>query len=174
MNVQEATRIVDRLQQVVIATQPGPIQEAFSALVVLDGYWIVRRAEQFLAETHHATYKALADQGDDPAHRLTMDVFYTSLHEYAQDKPAEVDPSVEHDIPNWIEGNATAIASANIRLMEAALPSDEIPAHRALIEFHQHIDFAACEDEQNAALQYAWSVIEKRIEVFLAETLDTA
>lgn len=60
-------------------------------------------------------------------------------------------------------------ASANIRIMEAALPTDEIPAHRTLIEFHRHIDFAACEDEQNAVLQRAWSVIEKRIETFLAE-----
>ena len=145
MNYPQAAAIVSALDRAVIATQPGPIQEAFSALVFLDDYWIVRRAQQFLAETHHATYKALADQGDDPVHRLTMDVFYTSLHEYAQDKPAEVDPSVEHDIPNWIEGNAAAIASANIRRMEAALPSDEIPSHRAMIEFHQHNDYAACE-----------------------------
>lgn len=174
MNYEEATSIIHSLGQAVIATQSGPIQQAFSALVFLDGYRIKQRAKQVFAQTNYTTLEALRQAGDDPRHRLTMDVFYESLHEYVQDKPAEVDPSVEHDIPTWIEGNAAAIAAANLRIMEAALPSDEIPAHRALIEFHQHIDFATCEDEQNAALQSTWSAIEKKIEAFLAEALDAA
>jgi len=53
--------------------------------------------------------------------------------------------------------------------MEAALPTDEIPAHRTLIEFHRHIDFAVCEDEQNAVLQRTWSAIETKITALLAE-----
>jgi hypothetical protein len=169
MNYEEAIGIVETMQRAVISTQSSTVLQAFSALVFLDGDWIIRRAEQFLAELHHATFKAIADEGDDPLHRLTMEVFYASLFDYMQDKPAEVEASVEYDIPTWIEANAAAIASANIQIMEAALPADEMPAHRTLIEFHRHIDFAACEDEQNAALQRAWSAIEKRIKAFLVD-----
>lgn len=169
MNYQKATKIVETIRKAVISTQSSPIEQVFNALVFLDGYRIMQRAELFLAETGHEHLKAISMAGDDPLHRLTMDVFYTSLLEYMRDKPAEVEGSVEHDIPTWIEANAAAITSANIQIMEAALPSDEIPSHRTLIEFHRHIDFSACEDEQNATLQRTWSAIEARIEAFLAD-----
>jgi hypothetical protein len=169
MNVQKATRTVETIRKAVISTQSGPIEQVFSALAFLDGHQIMQRAELFLAEIGHEHLHAMHITGDDPLHRLTMETFYTSLLEYAQDKPAEVETSVEHDIPLWIEANAAAIASANIRIMEAALPSAEIPSHRTLIEFHRHIDFAACEDTQNAMLQRTWAAIEMKITALLAE-----
>lgn len=169
MNYQKATRIVETIHKAVISTQASAIEQVFSALVFLDGYRIMQRAELFLAETGHEHLNAMSMAGDDPLHRLTMEVFYACLLEHMQDKPAEVETSVEHDIPLWIEANAAAIASANIRIMEAALPADELPAHRTLIEFHRHIDFAACEDEQNAVLQRTWSAIETKITALLAE-----
>ncbi len=169
MNYQKATRIVETIQNAVISTQSSTIEQVFSALAFLDDYRIMQRAELFLAEIGHTHLKEMSMAGDDPLHRLTMDVFYTSMFEYMQDKPAEVEASVEHDIPTWIEANAAAIASANIRIMEAALPADEIPSHRSLIEFHRHIDFAVCEDEQNAVLQQTWSAIEAKITALLAE-----
>ena len=172
MNHEQAINIAGMLSQAVISTKTETVLQAFSALVFLDGYEIKQRAKQFLAQTDHGHLKAMILAGDDLLHRLTMDVFYSSLLEPMQDKPAEIEASVEHDIPTWIEANAAAIASANIRIMEAALPTDEISLHRTLIEFHRHIDFAACEDEQNAALQRTWSAIEKKIEVFLAESRD--
>jgi hypothetical protein len=169
MNHQKATKIVETIRQAVISTQSSTIEQAFSALVFLDGYRIMQRAELFLAEIGHEHLKMMRMTGDDPLHRLTMEVFYACLLEYVQDKPAEVETSVEHDIPLWIEANAAIIASANIRIMEAALPADEIPAHRTLIEFHRHIDFAACEDEQNTVLQRTWAAIETKITALLAE-----
>lgn len=169
MNYQKATRIVEAIQKTVTSTQSSTIQQVFSALVFLDSHRIMQRAELFLGETGQEHLHAMSITGDDPLHRLTMEVFYASLLEYAQDKPAEVETSVEHDIPTWIEANAAAIASANIRIMEAALPSDEIPSHRTLIEFHRHIDFAACENEQNAVLQRTWAAIEAKIMAFLAD-----
>ena len=169
MNYQKATKIVEAIRKAVISTQSDPIEQVFSALAFLDGHLIMQRAELLLAETSHEHLHAMSIAGDDPLHRLTMEVFYTSMLEYAQDKPAEVETSVEHDIPTWIEANAAAIASANIQIMEAALPTNELPAHRALIEFHRHIDFAACEDAQNAVLQQTWSAIEAKIMALLAE-----
>ena len=168
MNYEEATDRVKNIQRAVISTKSDTVLQVFSALVFLDGYWIKQRAKLFLAQTTHAHLKAMRQAGDDPHHRLTMEVFYASLQEYLQDKSGEVETSVEHDIPTWIEANAAAIASANIRIMEAALPDEETSLHRTLIEFHRHIDFAACEDEQNAVLQRTWSAIEAKIEAFLA------
>jgi hypothetical protein len=172
MNYEKATKVVATIQKAVISTQSGLIEQVFSALVFLDGHQIMQRAQLFLAETSHEHLKMMTMADDDPLHRLTMDVFYSSLLEPMQDKPAEVEASVEHDIPTWIEANAAAIASANIRIMEDALPTEEISLHRTLIEFHRHIDFAACEDEQNAALQHTWSAIEKKIEAFVADNRD--
>jgi len=169
MNDQEATRIVANLKNAVIATHPGPIRQAFSALAALDADRVTQRAAQVLADIDHTVLTTLRQAGDDPQQRLTMEVFDASLLEYLQDKPAEVESSVVHDIPTWIEANAAAVAAANIKIMEAALPAEEpSQAHRTLIEFHQHIDFAAFENEQNAALQRAWSTIEAQIEDFLA------
>ena len=169
MNYEKATQVIATIESAVISTQSGPIEQVFSALVFLDGHRVMQCAERFLAEIGHTHLRAMSRAGDDLRHRLTMEVFYASMFEVMQDKPAEIEASVEHDVPLWIEANAAAIASANILIMEAALPTDEIPAHRTLIEFHRHIDFAVCEDEQNAVLQRTWSAIETKITALLAE-----
>ena len=170
MNDAEAAAVIENLQRAVIATHPGPIRRAFSALVARDIRDIRHRAEQDLARIDRAVLDALRQADDDPQHRLTLDVFHASVLEPLQDKPAAVEPAVVHDIETWIEANATAVASANLRIMEAALPDEAPPqAHRSLIEFHQHIDFAACEAEQQAALQRIWSAIEARIAALLAD-----
>jgi hypothetical protein len=77
MNYQKATRIVETICTAVISTQSSPIEQVFSALVFLDGHQIMQRAELFLAETGHEHLNAMSMAGDDPLHRLTMDVFYT-------------------------------------------------------------------------------------------------
>jgi hypothetical protein len=82
MNYEEATDRVKNIQKAVISTKSDTVLQVFSALVFLDGYWIKQRAKLFLAQTTHAHLKAMRQAGDDPHHRLTMEVFYASLQEY--------------------------------------------------------------------------------------------
>lgn len=169
MNYEEATDRVKNIQRAVISTKSDTILQTFSALVFLDAHQVTQRATQVLAALQPATLIALCQSGDDLQHRLTMEVFDASLLAVLQAKPADVEPGVADDIETWIEANAAAVASANLKAMEVALPDEDPPqAHRTLIEFHHHIDFAACEQEQNAVLQRAWSAIEAKIEAFLA------
>ncbi len=79
MNYQKATGIVKTIQRAVISTESSTIEQVFSALVFLDGYWIAKRAELFLAETGHEHFNAMSMAGDDPLQRLTMDVFYLAF-----------------------------------------------------------------------------------------------
>lgn len=168
MTLTQAKSIVNALPRAVLSTQPGPIRQAFSALVVLDAHHITQSAAQMLNDLLPATLIALCPDRDYQAHWLTMEVFNTSLLTFLQDKPANVESSVVDDIPSWIEANAAAVASANLHCLEAALPDeDAAQAHRSLIELHHHIDFVACEQEQNATLQSTWSAIAQKIDAYL-------
>jgi hypothetical protein len=175
MNDKEATSIIETLQKAVISTKSSTVRQAFSALVFLDAHQVTQHATQVLAALQPATLIALCQSGDDLQHRLMMEVFDASLLAVLQAKPADVEPGVADDIETWIEANAAAVASANLKTMEVALPDEDPPqAHRTLIEFHHHIDFAACEKEQNDALQRAWSAIAAQIEEYLANIPEVA
>ena len=95
-----------------------------------------------------------------------MDVFYASMLAYLTANTDDIDESVEHDVPSWIEANAPALATTNLKRMEAALP-DEPNMHRALVAFHQLVDMEAFEAQQNRLLQDAWADIEADIRVRL-------
>jgi hypothetical protein len=168
MTYDQATAVAADIGRAVLSPQPRTVREAFDALAFLDGYRIAQRARSIL---DGAVSDALADAGSDGAdrlHRARMDVFYGSVFEYLEEKTADIEPSVEHDVPTWIEANALAVASANLKIMEAALPAHERDAHRTLIEFHGRIDFGACEAEQNRVLQAVWEDLDAAIRARLA------
>ncbi|NCA73113.1 MAG: hypothetical protein EOM91_24290 [Sphingobacteriia bacterium] len=168
MSEREAIAIVGELGEIVRSPRAERIMAGFSALAALDAYWIERRANTVIAGLD----PDLLDDGGMGAagllHRATMDTFRASLFECVEDKCPDIEPSVEHDIPTWIEANAPFVISANIRIMEAALPADDPQAHRSLIEFHQLVDLDACEAEQARVLLEVWSDIEAKIRARLA------
>jgi hypothetical protein len=166
MDYQHASGIVDDLRDAVTSMDPERIRELFSALVILDGYRITQLAEQAMTDIDRDDLSAMCVNEVDPLHRLSMTVFYESMLAHLEEKSAEVETSVEHDVASWIDGNAAMAASANISIMEAALPVEDV--HRSLIEFHHQIDFAACENEQTWILQRTWANIETRIKALLA------
>jgi ATP-dependent helicase YprA (DUF1998 family) len=168
MSEPEAIAIVGELGEIVRSSSAERIVAAFGALAALDAYWIERRAGTII----DGLDPELLDDGGMGAagllHRATMDTFRASLFECLEDKCPDIEPSVEHDIPTWIEANAPLVTSANIRIMEAALPADDPQAHRTLIEFHRLVDLDACEAEQERVLLEVWSDIETDIRARLA------
>lgn len=168
MSEREAIAIVGELGEVVRSPRAERIMSALSALAALDAYWIDRRACTVI----DGLDPDLLDDGGMGAagllHRATMDTFRASLFECLEDKCPDIEPSVEHDIPTWIEANAPLVTSANIRIMEAALPADDPQAHRSLIEFHRLLDPSQCEAEQICVLLGVWSDIEAKIRARLA------
>ena len=168
MSEREAIAIVGELGEIVRSPRAERIMSAFSALAALDAYWIERRACTVI----DGLAPDLLDDGgmgaDGVLHQARMETFRTSLLECLEDKCPDIEPSVEHDIPTWIEANAPLVASANIRILEAALPADDPQAHRSLIEFHRLVDLDACETEQARVLLGVWSDIETKIRARLA------
>jgi hypothetical protein len=168
MTLDEATAIVTHIKRAVISPQARTIREVFSALAWLDGYRIEERSRQALDAIDLAVLAAGRLDDTELLHVVTMEVFYGGLYEYLEEKSADIEMSVEHDVPTWIEANAPMVASANLRTMEAALPSDDAQAYRTLIEFHGLIDFADYAAEQNRVLQDTWVGIEAKIQAYLA------
>lgn len=164
----EAIGIVGELGEIVRSTRSERLLDAFGALAALDAYWIERRARTVI---DGLDLDLLDDGGmgaDGVLHQARMEVFRTSLFECLEDKCPDIEPSVEHDIPTWIEANAPLVTSATIRIMETALPADDPQAHRFLIEFHRLLDPSQCEGEQICVLLEVWSNIETDIRARLA------
>lgn len=124
------------------------VASVFSALVWQDSQQIAERAQAFLEEFAPIYF---ADEGLEPAalpHRLRMDLFAASVLAYMEGKEAQVEQAVEHDIATWIEANAPAVASANLRLMEQALGEAGAGTHRDVVRLHQLIDLETYERSQ--------------------------
>ncbi len=122
----------------------------FSAWVRHDQQQFEQIAGRIMAEMDRTALEAARCAGDDPRQMLTREIF-AALLDYCRRHTNDLDPSVEHDIPNWIEGNAAALADAHyqrLHLQEQATP-------------------AWAEQEQNDALQAAWATIETRIRAYL-------
>ena len=168
MSEREAITIVGELAEIVRSPRAERIMAAFSALAALDAYWIERRASTVI----DGLDPDLLDDGGMGAagllHQTRMETFRTTLFECLEDKCPDIEPSVPHDIPTWIEANAPLVTSANIRIMEAALPADDPQAHRSLIELHRLVDLDACEAEQIRVLLGVWSDIAAKIGVRFA------
>ena len=163
MSEREAIAILGELGEIVRSPRAERIISALGALAALDASWIKRRAQEVI----DGLDPDLLDDGGMGAagllHRATMDTFRASLFECVEDKCPDIEPSVEHDIPTWIEANAPLVTSANIRVLEAALPADDPQAHRSLIELHRLLDPSQCEAEQICVLLKVWSDIEAEI-----------
>ncbi|NCA73039.1 MAG: hypothetical protein EOM91_23900, partial [Sphingobacteriia bacterium] len=138
-----ALAIVAELGEIVRSTRSERLLDAFGALAALDAYWIERRACTVIDGLDLDLFDDGGMGPDGVLHQARMEVFRTSLLECLEDKCPDIEPSVEHDIPTWIEANAPLVTSANIRIMEAALPADDPQAHRSLIEFHRLVDLDA-------------------------------
>lgn len=164
----EALAIVAELGEIVRSTRSERLLDAFGALAALDAYRIERRAREVI----DGLDPDLLDDGGMGAggllHRATMDTFRASLFECLEEKSPDLESSIEHDIPTWIEANAPPVTSANIRILETALPADDPQAHRSLIELHRLVDLDACEAEQARVLLGVWSDIETQIRARLA------
>lgn len=167
MTEDEAATIAADLAAVVRSAQPAKIGQAFDALATLDACRIVRLARHVLDETDLRTLTHPGASAEEREHRATMDVFYGSMFAYFDANEDEIDASVEHDVPGWIEANVPALVSSNLRRMEAALP-EQRNAHRNLVAFHQLVDLSAFEAQQNRLLQAAWADIESDVRARLA------
>jgi hypothetical protein len=168
LTLSEASDIVADIDRLVISTEPETIMAVFRALALLDAQQIEERARCFVGITDPADLWDNRLGPDDLRHRLTMDTFQGSMAEYLVEKCPEIAPSVEHDIPTWIEANAPTVAWANLKVMESHLPVDDPQAYRSLIELHRLLDLDACEAEQTRILLDAWAAIESRIDARLA------
>lgn len=168
LTLSEAAEIIVNIDRLVSSTEPETIMAVFRALALLDAHEIEERARCFVEVTDPAGFWDNRLGPDDLRHRLTMDTFQGSMAEYLVEKCPEIWPSVEHDIPTWIEANAPTVAWANLKRMERHLPADDPQAYRSLIELHRLIDLEACEAEQTRILLDAWTAIESRIEARLA------
>ncbi|NCA72756.1 MAG: hypothetical protein EOM91_22405 [Sphingobacteriia bacterium] len=168
MSEREAIAILGELGEIVRSLRVERIMAALGALAALDAYWIERRASTVI----DGLDPDLLDDGGMGAagllHQARMETFRTTLFECLEDKCPDIEPSVPHDIPTWIEANAPLVTSANIRILEATLPAEDPQAHRSLIEFHQLVDLDACETEQTRVLLGVWSDIETEIRARLA------
>lgn len=168
MSEREAIAIVGELGEIVRSPRAERIMSAFSALAALDAYWIERRASAVIGGLDPDSLDDGGMGADGVLHQARMEVFRTSLLECLEEKCPDIEPAVEHDIPTWIEANAPLVTSANIRVMEAALPADDPQAHRTLIELHRLLDPSQCEAELARVLLEVWSDTEAKIRARLA------
>ena len=144
------------------------VASVYSALVWQDSQQIAERAQAFLEEFAPIYF---ADQGLEPealAHRLRMDLFAASVLAYLEGKEADVEQAVEHDIATWIEANAPAVASANLRVMEQELGEAGAETHRDVVRLHQLVDLETYERLQQRGLEQVWSGIETALADLLA------
>jgi hypothetical protein len=165
MNYAQATEIVNQLPRVLIPSDPCKLREVFEALVFLDGHHIAERAARFFRDFAPA-YRDSDLTGEDLSHRLTMDVFQDSVIGYLEEKSADVEVSVEHDVATWIEANAPAVAESNLALMESALAGDSAYAEDDRIALRRNIDFDAWAAEQQRVLSETWAGIETDVAAF--------
>ena len=170
MKYAQAAELVGQLPRVLIPSDPTKVREVFDALVCVDGRRIAQRAALFFQDFAPG-YRDSDLAGDDLAHRLTMDIFQDSMVGYLQEKPADVERSVEHDVATWIEANAALVAEANLALMEDALATDSAHARNDRIDLRQNVDFDACEAEQRRVLQETWDGIDAAVTAFLSTGL---
>ena len=166
MNYTQATELVERLSRALIPSDPTKLRKVFAALACVDGHRIAERAERFLRQ-FGSGYLDGDLEGDDLRHRLTMDLFRDSVIDLLEEKPADIEPAVEHDIDTWIEANAAAGAEANLALMEAALATDSAYAPEDRVALRQNVDFDACEAEQRRVLDETWASIKRDVDAFL-------
>lgn len=163
MTKQHADAIIAGIDRAVISSRPEVVMAAFRALVALDGDHLEQHARQYIDIFDKADLAELQLDVGDLLYMLTVETFRGSVLPYLEKKCPDIEPSVEHDVPTWLEGNAELVASANIKIMESHLPANDPRAHRTLIEFHRSIDPAACESEQARVLLEVWAGIESRI-----------
>lgn len=157
----ESARVWTSTLRCAVATgDEAQVASVFSALVWQDAEHIAERSKAFLKEfiPIYVTDESLLPDSLEAC--LRMDLFGASVLAYLESKEADVELSVEHDIDNWIEANAPAVASANLRLMEEALGQASAETHREVIKLHQLVSLEACERLQYRALQETWSGIE--------------
>ncbi|NCA72734.1 MAG: hypothetical protein EOM91_22290 [Sphingobacteriia bacterium] len=113
MSEREAIAIVGELGEIVRSTRSERLLDAFGALAALDAYWIERRASTVIDGLDPDLFDDGGMGADGVLHQARMEVFRTSLLECLEDKCPDIEPSVEHDIPTWIEANAALVCRAH-------------------------------------------------------------
>lgn len=169
MNFEQAETLLHKVNQDIHLKNEDAefIQNVFSALAVSDVKEIEVKAEQFLQDVDLIkTLRANSVDKEEFLHRVTMDTFNSSMLDLIQDQFPEVDSSVEHDIPSWIEANAEIITIGNLHKLEKWICKE--PSQKDVIKFHQQVNLDVCESEINGILQKAWSSIQFKINSSLA------
>ncbi|NEX16036.1 MAG: hypothetical protein C1943_05225 [Halochromatium sp.] len=156
------------LREAVALGDDEGVAKVFSFLVWQNGEQITIRAEAFLEE-FAPIYLAEEDLSKTMlAERLRIDMFRESVLAYLEGKEAEVDQVIERDIPAWIEANAPAVASVNLRAMEEQLGQGGLETHRNQIKMHQLFKLEIYERVLQSHLQKVWSGIELTLDEVIA------
>lgn len=146
------------------------VARVVSALVLHDGQQIAARARAFLDDIA-PLYLAEEGRGTGAmiAQRLREDLFQASVLAYMEYREADVELTLERDIPDWLDSNAAALLSANLRKMEAELGEPGAAAtHFALVKLHQLFDLETLERLKYRTLEQVWSGIEATMADLLA------
>lgn len=139
------------------------IANIFSLLIWQDGERISVRAKTFLeqfAPNYFAEEGLTAETIED---RLRMEMFGASVLAYLEGRGVDIELSVERDIATWIEVNAPAMVSANLKLMEQQLGQVGFAAHRDQVKLHHLISLEVYEAVQQRALEKVWDDIETKL-----------
>lgn len=136
------------------------VAKVFSTLVWEDSDQIAGRAQAFLEEFGPSYFADETLRAESLEDSLRMDLFGASVLAYLESKEADVELSVEHDIATWIEANAPAVTSANLRIMESALGEDGTATHREVVKLHQLIVLETYDSFQQRVLETVWSDVE--------------
>jgi len=148
------------LREAVATGSEDRIANVFSLLIWQDGERITVRAKRCLelfAPSYLAEGDLTAEMIED---RLRIEMFHSSVLTYLESRGADIELSVERDIATWIEANAPAMVSANLKLMEQQLGQVGARAHRDQIRLHQLICLEVYEAVQQRALERIWAGIE--------------
>ncbi|WP_201220557.1 hypothetical protein [Halochromatium roseum] len=136
------------------------VAEVFSLLIWQDGERISVRAKTFLEQFAPSYFAEKGLTAATIEERLRMETFSASVLAYLDGRGVEIELSVERDIATWIEANAPAMVSANLKLMEQQLGPDGFAAHRDQVKLHQLISLKIYEAVQQRALEKVWADIE--------------
>jgi hypothetical protein len=151
------------LREAVATGSHERIANIFSLLIWQDGQRISVRAKTFLEQFAPSYF---AEQGLTAAmieDRLRLEMFSAGVLAYLDGRGVDIELSVERGIATWIEANAPAMVSANLKLMEQQLGPAGFATHRDQIKLHQLISLEVYEAVQQRVLEKVWADIEAEL-----------
>jgi hypothetical protein len=137
------------------------LERVWEALASLDAAAIEARAALWLAELEPAELAAEFPDPEERRERAAMRAFYATVLDYWIDQSPEVYPAVEHDIDNWLEGHAQALARVRWDQLDALLTEANDQAGRRVLQSWLNVaQQAARLDVEQRTL---WALLEARV-----------